>query len=206
MIGILNIETAQTERLAGKLESLGADVSLLAGAADLDRAAKVIIPHCESNRAAVRSLRDRGLVAPLLRACDSGRPVLALSSGMHLLMDVIHDEGAHTGLGIISGKATVFDFGSHPAARHFVLPHQGWNQVRWSQGGPLLAGLNSGEYFFFDHALHAEPLEEKTITARCNHGIDFAAVLSTAQVYAAQFLPEKSEEAGECVLMNFIRL
>ncbi len=206
MIGILNVETARAQKLRDVLAGMDADARLITGAADVERAARVIIPHCDSIRAAARSLRDDGLVAPLLSVCDSNRPLLAVSSGLHMLMDVIHDEGQHTGLGVLNGKSIVFDFGNHPAARHFVLPHQGWNQVHWTAANPLLTGLESGEYFYFDHALHAEPLDSNVVAATCNHGVDFAALLATSHVFATQFLPEKSEEAGARILENFLRL
>ncbi|HVP13836.1 MAG TPA: imidazole glycerol phosphate synthase subunit HisH [Phycisphaerae bacterium] len=206
MIAILECETGDSSRLQKVFASFGADAKVVGFTEGLDRASKIVIPSGTSFRQTVRSVRDRGLVGPLLRAVEDGRAVLAVSLGMHLLMDVSYEEGQHTGLGAIHGKVARFDFGDHPAARHFVLPHQGWNQVVWSNGCPLLTGLHSGEYFYFDHSYHAEPLDERTIAARSNHGIDFAAVLWQGRVFATQFLPERSGEAGLKLLANFLAM
>ena len=206
MIAILDCEAGDAQRIQKAFTSFGADAKVVGSIDGLDRASKLVIPSGSSFRQAARYIRDRGLVGPLLRAIDDGRGILAVSLGLHLLMDVSYEDGQHTGLGAIHGKVARFDFGTHPAARHFVLPHQGWNQVVWSNGCPLLTGLKSGEYFYFDHSYHAEPLDEKTVAARCNHGIDFAAVISQGRVFATQFLPERSGEAGLKLLANFVAI
>lgn len=206
MIAILELETTAPQRLKEAFDALGADSRTVNSVEALNSASKIVLPPGGSLSHIVGSLRDRGLVGPLLRALEDGRPVLAISVGMHLLMDVSYEDGQHAGLGAIHGKAARLEFGQHPAAKHFVLPHRGWNQVTWSDGCPLLAGLQSGEYFYFDHSYHAEPLEERAIAARCNHGIDFAAVLWQQRVFGVQFLPERSEQAGLTVLTNFVAM
>jgi glutamine amidotransferase len=206
MIAILDCETGDARRIQKAFSSFGADTQIVNSIDGLDRAAKIVIPSGSSFRENARWIRDRRLVGPLLRAINDGRGILAVSLGLHLLMDVSYEDGQHTGLGAIPGKVARFDFGTHPAARHFVLPHQGWNQVVWSNGCPLLAGLRSGEYFYFDHSYHAEPLDEHAVAARCNHGIDFAAVIEQDRIFATQFLPERSEEAGLKLLANFVAI
>jgi imidazole glycerol-phosphate synthase subunit HisH len=206
MIAILECETGESQRMQKAFAGMGADAKIVGSIEGLDRASKIVIPSGGSFAPAIRSVRDRGLIGPLLRAVDDGRAILAVSLGLYLLMDVSYEEGQHTGLGAIHGKVTRFDFGNHPAARHFVLPHQGWNQVIWSNGCPLLAGLHSGEYFYFDHSHLAEPLDERVIAARCNHGVDFAAVIAQGRIFATQFLPDRSGEAGLKLLANFLAM
>jgi glutamine amidotransferase len=206
MIAILDCGSEDSAKTKQALDSLGADARIVSSAGDLARASKIILPNGGSFPELVRLIRDRGLVEPLLRAADQGVHILAVSHGMHVLMDVSYEDGQHTGLGVISGKATAFDFGTHPAARHFVLPHQGWNQVTWSNGCPLFNDLQSGEYFYFNHSHHVEPLDARLVAGRCNHGIDFAAVVWQGHVFAAEFLPERSEQAGLKVLANFLAL
>ncbi len=204
MIAIVECESGNSEKVRDILTDLGADAQVVNSGEAIGRASKIVLPSTQSFSETIKRIRDRGFVAPLLTAVNDGRPVLGISHGMHLLMDVSFEDGQHTGLGAIHGKATHFDFGDHPAAKHFVVPHQGWNQVNWTNGCPLLAGLQSGDYFYFDHMNHAEPLDRRVVTAECNHGIDFAAVLWNRNVFGTQFLPERSDEAGRKLLMNFI--
>ena len=205
MIAILDCKGCRGDGLKTILQELGESVALVNSAHDLVRASSIILPNTDSFGATMTDIRDRCLIGPLINAIERGCGILGISTGMHLLLDVSYEQGQHTGLGVIHGKAMHFDFGSHPAARHFETPHIGWNQVHWMSESPLVAGMHSGEYFYFDHSLHIEPLREQTIYATCNHGIDFSAIVSDRSVFGTQFLPEKSADAGRAVLSNFVR-
>jgi len=206
MIAILDCQAHDPDRVADAFRDLGADAKVVSAGEAIERAARVVLPDVASYGRAVAELRDRGLIGALLRAIDRGCPILGISRGLHMLLDVSHEAGQHTGLGVIHGKATRLDFGSHPAARHFTLPHTGWNQVLLTTDCPLMAGVASGAYFYFDHAFHAEPLDDRAICATTNHGVDFSSVLCRDRVFGTQFLPERSDEAGRTVLANFARL
>ncbi|MFQ5428686.1 MAG: imidazole glycerol phosphate synthase subunit HisH [Phycisphaerae bacterium] len=203
MIAILDCEGAEAGGVKRALDGLQVD-AIPADAADaIERASKIILPHSRSLSLTVAAMRDRQLVMPLLRAIDRGRPVLGISAGFHLLLDVSYEEGQHTGLGVVHGAAKRLDFGTHPAAKHFSIPHQGWNQVRWSVECPLTAGLRSGEYFYFDHSYFGEPLDERLVAASCTHGVEFSAIIWKDHIFGTQFLPERSDDAGRALLTNF---
>jgi imidazole glycerol-phosphate synthase subunit HisH len=204
MLAILECDTADVEPLRKSLAALAVEPVGVAHADGLTRVSKLIIPRVHSVARAARSIRDNSLVAPLLRVFASGTPVLAIDSGFHLLFDVCHDGGQHTGLGVVPGKVAPIELGHHPAARHFSLPHQGWNQVHWTNPCPITTGIASGEYFFFDHALHAEPLDARMVLGRTNHGIDFNAFTWSGSVFGTQFIPERSKEAGLKLFANFL--
>jgi len=206
VIAVLDYDTAQSKELRAAMAELGADARVISTPVELDRAAAVVLPTAKSLPAAAVSLRDRGWITPLTRAVESGRPVLAIGAGLHLLMDVCYDEGVCTGLGVIPGKAVRFDFGSHPAARHFPTPHTGWNRVNWVAECPLLTGLKTGEYFYFDHGAHVEPLDEHTAIGETNHGVDFCSILWQDSLYGVEFLPERSNDAGRRILSSFASL
>ncbi len=206
MIAILDCQAHDADRVKNAFRDTGADAKVVIAVDAVERAAKIVLPDVSSYARAIAALRDRGLIGALLRAIDRGCPILGISRGLHMLLDVSYEAGQHTGLGIIHGKATRFDFGSHPAARHFTVPHTGWNEVQLTADCPLMAGVASGAYFYFDHAYHAEPLDDRTICATTNHGVDFTAVLRRDRVFGTQFLPERSDEPGRTVLANFARL
>ncbi|HWL95423.1 MAG TPA: imidazole glycerol phosphate synthase subunit HisH [Phycisphaerae bacterium] len=206
MIAIIDCGAAETAALKKSLASLDADGVSVTSADELHRASSILLPHAKSYRRVLGAMRDCNLVAPLLTAIDAGCPVLAIGSGMHLLFDAIRDSDQHAGLGVFPGTVGPFDFGNHAAARHFTSPHQGWNQVFWNEACPLLKGLSSGEFFFFDHAGHAVARDTTVVAATCNHGLEFPAVVGRGDLFGAQFLPERSEAAGKTVLMNFLKL
>ncbi len=206
MIAILDGECGNTQHLARSFDQLGVEAHVVDAIDAIERAGKIVVARGTSLPRTLRNLRDRQWVGPLLRAADEGRPILGIAYGMHALFDVSFEDGTHVGLGLVHGKVGPFDLGTHPAAQHFHIPHQGWNEVRWSSDCPLTAGLSPGEYFYFDHAAHAEPLDAADIHATCNHGIDFTAVIRHGHILGVQFLPEKSGDAGLKVLANFAAL
>ena len=206
MVGILDCGVTDMAPLMTALGELGVSPTPVSHADGLLRASRLLIPPVQSMPRAIRAFRDQGLVTPLIRVLSSGIPVLAIDSGFHLLFDVCHDGGQHTGLGVIPGKVTRMEYGSHPAAKHFTLPHQGWNQVNWLSPCPIGTGLTGNDYFYFDHASHAEPLDAGVIAGRTNHGIDFTAVGWSGSLFGTQFRPEQSKESGLRLLANFLAI
>jgi len=206
MMVVLDCDSAQTRPVLTALSAAGANACLASGVDAIEGASKIIIPPGSSYRRMLGSLRDRALVGPLIRAVEGGKPVLAIGNGLHLLFDVSYEDAQHMGLGIVHGRVARFDFGRHPVARHFSAPHQGWNQVHWALDCPLFNGLESGDYFYFDHWVHPEPLDRRSVAATTNHGIDFSSVIWQGNVFGTVFFPERSDAAGSAILRNFIRL
>ncbi|MBX3393796.1 MAG: hypothetical protein KF841_00370 [Phycisphaerae bacterium] len=205
MLALFELDGFESAGIHASLKTLDADVISAASADALLRSDRIVLPHVRSERRALASIRDGGLIGPLLTAIDAGCPVLAVSSAMHLLFDVIHGDSQHAGLGVVHGRAAPFEFGNHPAARHFSSTHQGWNQVFWEESSPLMERLTSGDYFYFDHSLFGEPLDRRMVSATANHGLEFCAVVRRGEVFGTQFLPERSEAAGRTLLENFVR-
>lgn len=206
MIAIVNYESARTQEIRDAFAGIDVDADIVASIDRVDRASRIVLPPAASLARAIRAVRDAGIIPSLMRAIDQGRPLLGIGHGLHLLFDVSYEEGQHTGLGVIPGKVTGFDFAGHPVGRSTRVPHQGWSQVTWLNGCPLFAGLKSGQEFYFDHAYHAEPLDHRLVAATCSHGIDFSAAVWNGPVFGVQFLPEKSGEAGLQLLKNFASL
>lgn len=206
MIAIIDCDASDARPVKRAFDRIGADAVLVDAPYRIDPAAKIVIPPARSLPKMIRSLRDRRFISPVIQAVADGRPILGISQGMHLLFDVSYENGQHTGLGLVHGKVIRFEFGDHPAARHFVLPHEGWNQVNWTEDCPLTLGLSSGDYFYFRHDHLAEPLDRTAAYGVCNHGIDFTALVCQDPVFGTQFLPEKSEDAGLTLLANFARM
>jgi len=205
MIAVLDYATASAVGPRTALAGLGADVAIVRASEALERASKVVLPDCRSFADALRSLRDGSFLRPLFRLVDESRPVLGIGRGAQFFFDASYEDGLHTGLGLIPGKASRLDPGDHPARAAHPPPHRGWNRVFWNDPRPLLHGLQSGESFFFDHAFHAEPLDASVSVAWCNYGVDFGAVFLRDCLMGTQFRPEDSGPAGLRVLENFLK-
>ena len=78
----------------------------------------------------------------------------------------------------------------------------------------MLEGIDDDAYFYFAHsfaAIHQNGNHENgdsaaEARATCTYGTEFVAVAEKENIFAVQFHPEKSGEAGQRVLQNFVRL
>jgi glutamine amidotransferase len=55
---------------------------------------------------------------------------------------------------------------------------------------------------YFTHSYAAPVTPESAAT--CEHGSLFAAAVESRQIFGVQFHPEKSSDAGICILRNFV--
>jgi imidazole glycerol-phosphate synthase subunit HisH len=81
----------------------------------------------------------------------------------------------------------------------------GWNQLTAIKESRLLAGIGTSAYFYFAHSYAALDSNDQA-HATCTYRAEFAAVIEHQNIFAVQFHPEKSGEAGARVLQNFLRL
>ena len=131
------------------------------------------------------------------RRLAGGRPVLGICVGMQILFDRGREHGVESrGCGEWPG---VVD-----RLHAKVLPHMGWNTVAWTgRQHAYTAGLPDGSSFYFVHS-YAPDLSPDTVGAT-DHGRTFAAAVARGNVFATQFHPEKSSDAGLALYAGFVR-
>ena len=168
-----------------------------AGTPESIAAARVIIlPGVGHFGQLMRTLGSRGLLAPIRQAICSGVPLLGICLGLQALFASSAEAPEDSGLGILPGTV-----GALPVTAK--LPHMGWNQLRQVRPSALLEGIPANAYFYFAHSYAALDAGESAI-AMCEHGVPFVAALERQNLFAVQFHPEKSGDAGARVLANFV--
>ncbi|MDX1739012.1 MAG: imidazole glycerol phosphate synthase subunit HisH, partial [Alphaproteobacteria bacterium] len=126
-------------------------------------------------------------------------PILGICVGMQLMVDFSLEHGHHPGLQWIQGEVRKI-VPQDPKCR---IPHVGWNDVYFQQS---FGGFSAGDSanFYFDHSFAIFNAQEENILAKADHGETFAAALISDNIVAAQFHPEKSQEAGIKFLNAFL--
>jgi imidazole glycerol phosphate synthase glutamine amidotransferase subunit len=180
------------------LERLGARSQRSHSPECIAKAEALLLPGVGHYAALIRALDERALRAPLLDALQRGIPFLGVCLGLQALYETSEEAPELTGLRLLPGSVR-----SLPAT--VKLPHMGWNQLRLIRSSRLLEGISAQAYFYFAHSYAATNVNSEAV-AFCNHGADFAAVIEKQNVFAVQFHPEKSGEAGAQLLQNFLRL
>lgn len=153
---------------------------------------KVIFPGVGEASSAMKYLRERGL-DEVLRSLE--QPVLGICLGMQLMCRH-SEEGDTTCLGLFDTTVMKFNQG-------LKTPQMGWNQVMATKG-KLFEGLGDSAYFYFVHSYYAGMCDETA--AVTEYGTDFSSALQKDNFYGVQFHPEKSAEAGQRLLQNFLNL
>lgn len=146
----------------------------------------------------MRTLDARFLTDALRDAIAGGKPLLGICLGLQALFESSDESPGAAGLGLFPGKVTALPAGAK-------LPHMGWNQLRHVRESALFEGVPPDAYFYFAHTYAALDAGDATV-ALCDHAAPFVAALAMKNLFAVQFHPEKSGDAGARVLANFIAL
>lgn len=176
------------------LQRLGVDAPLTADPAAIRAAERVILPGVGAAGAAMRRLRELGLVETILAL---RQPLLGICVGMQILFER-SDEGDAQCLGLLPGRVRRLAAGSG-----LRVPHMGWNRLRRRADSKLLDGIADGACAYFVHSYAAAADNE--CVAACEHGEPFAAVVQRGNIAGVQFHPERSAAVGTRLLQNFLR-
>jgi glutamine amidotransferase len=192
-VAIIDNGGANIASLRFALDRLAVSSLVTSDAEAIRRAPRVILPGVGAAGDAMGRLRASGLAALIPQLTQ---PVLGICLGMQLLF-VSSEEGETGCLGLIPARVTRF-----PDRRGLPVPHMGWNQVRARASSPLLGGLDDGTYFYFVHSYFA-PVGPWT-EATSDYGGEFSALVRQRNFMGAQFHPERSSQAGQRLLANFL--
>jgi glutamine amidotransferase len=80
----------------------------------------------------------------------------------------------------------------------------GWNQVRQTRPHPLWNGIAQDTRFYFVHSYYVDPADAALSAASTDYGLRFTAAVARDNLFAVQFHPEKSQQAGLQLLANFL--
>ena len=205
-IAVVDYGMGNLRSVAKALEHVApeARVAVTADPQAIRLAARVVFPGQGAMPDCMRELDRRGL-RPAVIAAAASKPFLGICIGQQMLFE--HSaESDVPGLGILPGEVLRFADGMAGAAgERLKVPQMGWNEV-WQAGPhPLWEGIPDGERFYFVHSYYVSPAEPALAAAYTDYGVRFTSAVARANIFAAQFHPEKSAQAGLRLLANFIR-
>lgn len=170
--------------------------------ATLLSAGRIVFPGVGAMGDCMRELAMRGLT-DVVRETARSKPFLGICLGMQMLFEH-SEEGDVAGLGVLPGRVRRFfgDLGPQ-VPEHLKVPHMGWNTVRQTCAHPLWQGVTDNTRFYFVHSYYVEPEDKSQCCAVTPYPFDFTAAVAVQNLFAVQFHPEKSQQAGLQLLANF---
>jgi len=197
MIAVVDYGVGNLRSVEKAMQAVGAQVERLTDAERLPIAEKVVLPGVGSFQDGMEGLRRGGFLEPLRQAAQAGIPLLGICLGMQLLFEVGEEHGEHAGLGFLRGRVRRFE------TTALKVPQTGWNQIHYDKAHPILAGLPSGAYAYFNHSFYCQAEKEDTL-GWTEYGIHYSSMVARDNLYGMQFHPEKSQRVGLTLLRNFV--
>jgi len=182
-------------------EKIGFEAKLTRNKKEIGSASAIVLPGVGAFKDCMENLRKYGLVDPLLRSVEKGKPYLGICLGLQILFSESEEFGTHKGLDLIRGKVVKF----RPDPEHKV-PHMGWNTIEKEREVPMLQGIESGDFFYFVHSYYVVPEEARWVSTFTTYGKPFVSSLWKENLFATQFHPEKSQQKGLRILENFVKM
>ncbi|NKB80955.1 MAG: imidazole glycerol phosphate synthase subunit HisH [Nitrospirales bacterium] len=168
----------------------------------IDQASHVVLPGVGAFGDCMANLERFGLIDPIHKAVQQGKPFLGICLGMQLLFTESEEFGPHQGLNLIPGKVKRFPNFSvdTPALK---IPHMGWNTITVQNPSSVLQGIESETHMYFVHSYYVEPTDPDVSCTTTDYGIPFTSSIVKENIFASQFHPEKSQRLGLQLLRNF---
>jgi len=158
----------------------------------------VILPGVGAIGAAMEALSGKGLDKIVHEYIATGKPFLGICLGMQMLFDTSEESfGGEPvkGLSVLPGKVVRF-----PSDMGLKIPQIGWNDL--SSRNEILPDK---EFVYFVHSYYCVPENEEDIAATVTYGIEYCCSVRRKNVFACQFHPEKSGEAGLRILNRWAK-
>lgn len=181
-------------------EKVGFEAKITQSIIELNDSDAIVLPGVGAFRDCTQNLDRLGLVTPLIRSIEKGKPYLGICLGFQILFSESEEFGSEKGLEIFKGKVIKFKPDSFRK-----VPHMGWNNIEIIKDISLFDGIKTGDFFYFVHSYYVLPEEERLISSLTEYGVKFPSSIAKDNIFATQFHPEKSQQKGLKILENFAK-
>ena len=204
-IAVIDYGMGNLHSVAKALEHVApsALVSVTSDPQVVENADRVVFPGVGAIRDCMHEIQRLNIGEVVKKAIQT-KPVLAICVGMQALMESSEENSGINCLNIMPGQVKYF--GDNLVDSHgnkLKVPHMGWDNVNQSQDHALWHNIDQDSRFYFVHSYYVEAENNPNVFATCDYGKQFAASVQQGNLFAVQFHPEKSADAGLQLLSNF---
>ena len=178
-------------------------VIVTSDASSIRAADRVVLPGVGAMGDCMQGLKDRALDSVVLDLIGT-KPLMGICVGMQILAKYGEESSGVQALGVFPGQITQFSKSMKTdVGASLKVPHMGWNEVI-QKAHPMWSGIADRTRFYFVHSYCYADASADCVIGRCEYGLPFAAALARQNVFAVQFHPEKSHDAGIHLYSNFL--
>ncbi len=202
MIAVIDYGAGNLQSVVKALNYIGCQNFITDSKEELFKADGAILPGVGSFGDAMDCMNSSGAAQAVLEFAKSGKPLLGICLGLQLLFDESEESPGAKGLGLLKGSITRIP----NAGGTLKIPHMGWNSLDIKKHDALFEGIDGEPYVYFVHSYYLKADDESIVSSRTNYGVEIDASVSSGNIYAMQFHPEKSGRVGLQILRNFAKL
>lgn len=196
-VAIIDYGVGNLRSVEKAFAATGCEASISADEKTLRAAPRLVLPGVGAFGACMKALKERGFDRLVCEKASEGTPLLGVCVGMQLLFEESDEFGSTAGLGLLKGSVRRF-------GNDLVVPQVGWNRIYQKREHALFEGVADGAFCYFVHSFYCQPSDESTVVGETEYGQRYASVVAQGNICGVQFHPEKSQDVGLRMLMNFV--
>ncbi|RAK75102.1 imidazoleglycerol-phosphate synthase [Aspergillus fijiensis CBS 313.89] len=204
-VHLLDYVAGNVRSLVNAINKVGYEVEWVKSPKDLENVEKLILPGVGHFGHCLSQLSEGGYLEPIRRHIDSGKPFMGICVGLQALFIGSEENSEVPGLEVIPARMQKFN------ADTKSVPHIGWNSaLNTSTANQSFYGLSPSSKYYYVHsyaALYTPGLLEKEgwSVATATYGDEeFVGAIARDNIFATQFHPEKSGQAGLRTIRAFL--
>ena len=196
MIGIIDYGIGNINAFYNIYKEKNINLKIISNTEDLNQnIKKLILPGVGSFDNAVSLLQEKKLFKKIIDFTKNpDNKILGICIGMQILAQRSL-EGNLNGMKLIDAK--------FEKLKNKILPHIGWNSIKFDNKINLFDGIDQNSYFYFLHSYALLSLNEQYKICETFYGENFVSAFKKDNIYGIQFHPEKSHLLGSKILLNF---
>jgi glutamine amidotransferase len=165
---------------------------------------RLVMPGQGGFRDCARALQGE-LGQAVRRHLDAQRPYLGICLGLQVLFEESDEAPGWPGLGVLKGRVEKLVGGVEPGSgAPLKIPHMGWNLAEPAPGNRGLLTDGPPLHYYFVHSFIGAPVDASVVASTTEYGARFVSAVAYRNVFACQFHPEKSQQAGLSLLERFL--
>lgn len=202
-VAVVNYGMGNLHSVYKKLTQLNVHAVIAATSGEIAAADKIVLPGVGHFGKAIENLKQLAIFDTINEVVlFKKKPILGICLGMQL-MARCSEEGNAEGLGWIDANVVKFKIENKIK---YKVPQTGWNSIEICKESLLLQGIPNHSEFYFLHSYHYELSASSYVLTKTEYEYQFVSAIEKENIFGTQFHPEKSHQAGDQLLKNFIEI
>lgn len=195
MIAVIDYGMGNLRSVQKALEFVGQEAVVTDDLKVMEKADKLLLPGVGAFGDAINTIRQRCIDKVIYDGVKKDKPFLGICLGMQMIFNKSYEYGEYEGLGLIPGEIRLLP-------DNVKKPHIGWNNLNIKMRSPLFENVGESPYVYFVHSYYLET-DAPVVSATTDYGKEIQVAVQKNNIFALQFHPEKSGDAGLEILKNF---